>query len=70
MSLLSVSHQEAAPRSTLAAVALRALARSFIAWRHQRARRLAMLSLLDMDADRLDNLGISIGAVRDALDAR
>ena len=35
MSLLSVAHQDA-PRSSLAAVALRALASSFIAWRAQR----------------------------------
>ncbi|CAN7506409.1 hypothetical protein ASC89_19035 [Devosia sp. Root413D1] len=69
MSLLSVAHQDA-PRSSLAAVALRALASSFIAWRAQRARRLAMLSLLEIDAWRLDDLGISIDAVRDALDAR
>ncbi|RYE44242.1 MAG: hypothetical protein EOP24_24765 [Hyphomicrobiales bacterium] len=68
MSLLSVAHQDA-PRSSLA-VALRALASSFIAWRAQRARRLAMLSLLEMDAWRLDDLGISIDTVRDALDAR
>ncbi|MDF2983419.1 MAG: hypothetical protein K0Q69_3191 [Devosia sp.] len=69
MSLLSVAHEDA-PRSSLAAVALRALASSFIAWRAQRARRLAMLSLLEMDAWRLDDLGISIDTVRDALDAR
>jgi|GEM_PF-2716617 len=69
MSLLSVAHQDA-PRSSLAAVALRALASSFIAWRAQRARRLAILSLLEIDAWRLDDLGISIDAVRDALDAR
>ncbi len=69
MSLLSVTH-EGAPRSTLAAVALRALARSFLAWREQRARRLAMLSLLDMDAFRLDDLGITIEAVQDAIGAR
>jgi uncharacterized protein YjiS (DUF1127 family) len=68
MSLLSVAHQDA-PRSSLA-VALRALASSFIAWRAQRARRLAMLSLLEMDAWRLDDLGISIDTVRDALEAR
>lgn len=68
MSLLSVAYQDA-PRSSLA-VALRALASSFIAWRAQRARRLAMLSLLEMDAWRLDDLGISIDTVRDALDAR
>lgn len=68
MSLLSVAHQDA-PRSSLA-VALRALASSFIAWRAQHARRLAMLSLLEMDAWRLDDLGISIDTVRDALDAR
>ena len=68
MSLLSVAHEDA-PRSSLA-VALRALASSFIAWRAQRARRLAMLSLLEMDAWRLDDLGISIDTVRDALDAR
>lgn len=69
MSLLSVAHEDA-PRSSLAAVALRALASSFIAWRAQRARRLAMLSLLEMDAWRLDDLGISIDTVRDALEAR
>ena len=69
MSLLSVAREDA-PRSSLAAVALRALASGFIAWRAQRARRLAMLSLLEMDAWRLDDLGISIDTVRDALDAR
>ncbi len=69
MSLLSVAHQAPA-RSSLAAIAIRALAQSFIAWRAQRARRLAMLSLLEMGAARLDDLGISIDAVREALDAR
>ena len=69
MSLLSVAHEDT-PRSSLAAAALRALAQSFIAWRAQRARRLAMLSLLELDAFRLDDLGISIDAVREALDAR
>lgn len=69
MSLLSVAHEDA-PRSSLAAVALRAMARSFIAWRAQRTRRLAMLSLLELDAGRLDDLGLSIDTVRDALDAR
>jgi len=69
MSLLSIAHQDA-PRSGLAGNALTALARSFVAWRAQRARRLAMLSLIEMDAWRLDDLGISIDAVRDALDAR
>jgi uncharacterized protein YjiS (DUF1127 family) len=69
MSLLSVAHEDA-PHSGLAAILLHALASSFIAWRTQRARRLAMLSLLEMDAWRLDDLGISIDAVRDALDAR
>lgn len=69
MSLLSVAH-EAPAHSSLAARALRSVARSFIAWRAQRARRLAMLSLLEMDASRLDDLGISIDAVRDALDVR
>jgi uncharacterized protein YjiS (DUF1127 family) len=69
MSLLSISHEDA-PRSSLAAAALRALARSFLAWREQRARRVAMLSLLDMDAFRLDDLGITIEAVQDAIDAR
>ncbi|WP_055045309.1 hypothetical protein [Devosia sp. A16] len=69
MSLLSVTH-EVAPRSSLAVAALRALAQRFIAWRAQRACRLAMLSLLELDAYRLDDLGISIEAVRDALDAR
>jgi len=64
MSLRSVAHQAPA-RSGLGA-----LARRFVAWRAQRARRLAMLSLLEMDAARLDDLGISIDAVRDALDAR
>ena len=68
MSLLSVAH-EAPARSSFAAIALRALAQSFIAWRAQRARRLAMLSLLELDACRLDDLGISIDAVREALDA-
>jgi uncharacterized protein YjiS (DUF1127 family) len=69
MTLLSVTHEEST-RSTLAGVALRALARSFLAWRQQRARRLAMLSLLDMDAYRLDDLGITLEAVRDAIDVR
>ncbi|ODT20101.1 MAG: hypothetical protein ABS35_20440 [Kaistia sp. SCN 65-12] len=68
MSLLSVAREDT--RSSLAADALSALARSFIAWRAQRARRLAMLSLIEMEAWRLDDLGISIDAVREALAAR
>lgn len=69
MSLLSVARQDTR-RSRLADAMPRALARSFLAWRARRARRLAMLSLLELDAWRLDDLGISIDTVRDALDAR
>jgi len=69
MSLLSVAHQAPA-RSRPATSALRALVNGFIVWRTRRARRVAMLSLLDMDPTRLDDLGISLDAVRDALEAR
>ncbi len=69
MSLMSAAHEDAS-RSSLAAVAIRALASSFIAWRQQRSRRLAMLSLMELEPWRLDDLGISLEAVRDAIDAR
>jgi len=69
MSLQSVARQDAA-RSSLAAAALRALALHFIAWRRQRARRLTMLSLREMEAWQLDDLGISVDAVKEALEAR
>lgn len=69
MGLMSAAH-ESAPRSSLAAVTIRALASRFIAWRQQRSRRLAILSLMELEPWRLDDLGISVEAVRDAINAR
>ncbi len=70
MTLLFADHEEALPRRTLAQASIRALALGFAAWRRQRERRIALLALAEMDAQRLDDLGISLEAVRDAIDAR
>jgi len=70
MTLLFADHEEALSRPTLAQAGIRALARGFTAWRRQRARRIALASLLEMDACRLDDLGISLEIVRDAIEAR
>jgi uncharacterized protein YjiS (DUF1127 family) len=70
MTTITATSELSTRSATLAQVAVRALARGFVAWRRQRARRIAMLSLLDMDAHRLDDLGISLDNVRDAINAR
>ena len=70
MTLLFADHEATLPRPTLAQASVRALARGFAAWRQQRARRLALISLTEMDAYRLDDLGLSVEAVRDAINAR
>lgn len=38
--------------------------------RARRARRVALVTLMDMDASQLDDLGLSVGDVMDALAAR
>jgi uncharacterized protein YjiS (DUF1127 family) len=70
MTLLFADHEEALPRGTLARAGIRALAKGFTAWRQQRARRIALISLVEMDAYRLDDLGITVEALRDAINAR
>lgn len=70
MTLLFADHEAQLRRPNPVAVSVRALARGFAAWRAQRARRIAMLSLMDLEPHRLDDLGITVQAVRDALDAR
>lgn len=70
MTLLFADHEATLRRPTLAQASIRALARGFTAWRQQRARRIALASLLEMDAYRLDDLGVTIEAVRDAIEAR
>lgn len=70
MTLLFADHEDAIRRPTLAQASVRALARGFAAWRQQRARRIALLTLTEMDPYRLDDLGLSVEAVRDAINAR
>jgi uncharacterized protein YjiS (DUF1127 family) len=43
---------------------------AFVAWRAARARRIALASLMEMDAYRLDDLGITAKDVVDALNRR
>lgn len=53
---------ESAIHPTIKTVAL-----AFVRWRASRARRLALQSLLELEPYRLDDLGLSVEAVRDAL---
>lgn len=52
------------------ATAFAAAARAVAAWRADRARRAAMLDLLGMEPHRLNDLGISVHDVRQALEQR
>ena len=47
--------------------AIRSIAVAFVRWRTRRAQRVALQSLLELDAYRLDDLGLSVEAVRDAM---
>ena len=47
--------------------AIRSIAVAFVRWRARRAQRVALQSLLELDAHRLDDLGLSIEAVRGAM---
>ena len=47
--------------------AIRSIAVAFVRWRARRAQRVALQSLLELDAHRLDDLGLSVEAVRDAM---
>lgn len=42
------------------------IAVAFVRWRAKRARRIALQDLLELDAHRLDDLGLSVETVRDA----
>jgi uncharacterized protein YjiS (DUF1127 family) len=46
---------------------IRTIAVAFVRWRANRARRIALRDLLELDAYRLDDLGLSIEAVQGAL---
>lgn len=46
---------------------IKTIAVAFVRWRASRARRIALQSLLDLDAHRLNDLGISIETLRDTL---
>ena len=46
---------------------IQSVALAFVRWRAHRAQRLALQSLLELEPYRLDDLGISVDAVRDAL---
>jgi uncharacterized protein YjiS (DUF1127 family) len=70
MTLLFADHEDSIRRPTLAEASVRALARGFAAWREQRARRIALLSLMELEPYRLDDLGLSVEVVRDAINAR
>jgi uncharacterized protein YjiS (DUF1127 family) len=47
--------------------AIRSIAGAVVRWRARRAQRVALQSLLELDAHRLDDLGLSVEAVRDAM---
>ena len=53
---------EGAIHSTVKTIAV-----AFVRWRANRAKQIALRSLLELDAYRLDDLGLSIEAVHDAL---
>jgi uncharacterized protein YjiS (DUF1127 family) len=46
---------------------VRVAARSFADWRARRAKRIALQGLLEFDMHQLDDLGLSVETVRDAL---
>jgi uncharacterized protein YjiS (DUF1127 family) len=46
---------------------VRSVLRSLAAYRARRARRIALASLLEMDAHRLDDLGITTAEIHQAL---
>jgi uncharacterized protein YjiS (DUF1127 family) len=65
MTMILTSHtelDEGALHPTIRTVAL-----AFVRWRAQRSRRLALQSLLELEPYRLDDLGLSVEAVREAL---
>ena len=47
---------------------INSIAVAFVRWRASRARRIALQNLLELDAHRLDDLGLTVATVRDALD--
>ena len=55
------------PATTPIAVGFAAAARAVANWRADRAREIALTDLLHMDPHRLNDLGISVHEVRDAL---
>lgn len=46
---------------------IRSIAVAFVRWRARRSQRVALQRLLELDAYRLDDLGLSVEAVRDAM---
>lgn len=46
---------------------IKTIAVAFVRWRANRAKRIALQGLLELDAHRLDDLGLSIETVHDAL---
>lgn len=69
MTLLFADHETRLRRPNPVQASVRALARGFAAWRAQRARRLALLTLMELDPHRLDDLGLTLEDVRDAVDS-
>ena len=47
--------------------AIQSVALAFVRWRARRSQRLALQSLLELEPYRLDDLGLSVETVRDAL---
>ena len=50
--------------------AIQGVALAFARWRARRSQRLALQSLLELEPYRLDDLGLSVETVRDALGRR
>ncbi len=70
MTLLFANHEAQLHRPNPLRVSVRALARGFAAWRAQRAAASRFSPSWSSRPHRLDDLGITLEAVRDAVDAR
>jgi hypothetical protein len=59
-----------AGKTSLLGRGIGAVAAVFAGWHAARARRIALVSLMEMDAHRLNDLGIDVSDVVDALNRR
>lgn len=57
------------PATPIVSVIVQTVVRDFRILKARRAQRLALRTLIEMDASRLDDLGISVQDIRDAINA-